>query len=95
MPPLKHGNFFIMNREQYLNEVAKTSRSLSWACTNYMAGKTRGTIEEVGRLQNKLRCRYGLTYAQIVEASGLLAADFDEILYLAETDSELVRYGDY
>tara|TARA_R100000306_G_C4296316_1_gene102779 strand:+ start:285 stop:560 length:276 start_codon:yes stop_codon:yes gene_type:complete len=90
-----HGNFFIMNREEYLKQVAETSRSLSWACTNYMVGKTRGTIEEVGRLQNKLRCRYGLTYAQILKASGLPEADFDEILYLAETDSEFVRYGDY
>ena len=84
-----------MNREEYLKQVAETSRSLNWACSNYWHGKTRTNIEEVGRLQNKLRCRYGLTYAQIVKASGLPEADFDEILYLAETDSEMVRYGDY
>ena len=84
-----------MTRAEYLNEVHETSRSLNWACSNYMRGETRTSIEEVGRLQNKLRCRYGLTYAQIVKASGLPEADLDEILYLSETVSEFVSYGDY
>ena len=84
-----------MTRKEYLKQVEKTSRSLQWACQNYWSGAGRTNIDEVGRLQNKLRCRYGLTHAQIVKASGLLEADFDEIVYLSETDSEFVKYGDY
>ena len=84
-----------MTREEYLKQVEKTSRSLQWACQNYWSGAGRTNIEEVGRLQNKLRCRYGLTYAQIAKASGLPEADFDEILYLSEAVSDLVSYGDY
>jgi len=84
-----------MTRAEYLKQVEETSRSLQWACQNYWSRTGRTNIEEIGRLQNKLRCRYGLTYAQIVKASGLPEADFDEILYLSETVSEFVSYGDY
>jgi len=84
-----------MTRTEYLKQVEETSRSLKWACQNYWSGAGRTNIEEVGRLQNKLRCRYGLNYAQIVKASGLPEADLDEILYLSETVSEFISYGDY
>jgi hypothetical protein len=84
-----------MTRAEYLKQVEETSRSLQWACQNYWSRTGRTNIEEIGRLQNKLRCRYGLTYAQIAKASGLPEADFDEILYLSETVSDLVSYGDY
>ena len=84
-----------MTRAEYLKQVEETSRSLQWACQNYWSRTSRINIEEIGRLQNKLRCRYGLTYAQIAKASGLPEADFDEILYLSETVSEFVSYGDY
>jgi len=84
-----------MTHAEYLKQVNETSRSLQRACSSYWSGAGRTNIEEIGRLQNKLRCRYGLTYAQIAKASGLPEADFDEILYLSETVSDLVSYGDY
>ena len=84
-----------MTHAEYLKQVNETSRSLQRACSSYWSGAGRTNIEEIGRLQNKLRCRYGLTYAQIAKASGLPEADFDEILYLSEAVSDLVSYGDY
>lgn len=82
-----HGNFKTkMNRQDYQKAVAKTSSKFSWACSQH-------NVPEVGRLASVLRCRYGLTHAQIVNASGQLPTDCDEMLYLSEVNSDLNCYG--
>jgi hypothetical protein len=75
-----------MNKQDYQKAVGKTSSEFSWACSQH-------NLPEVGRLAQKLRCRYGLTYAQIVHASGVLPTDCDEMLYLSEADSDSNHYG--
>ena len=49
----------------------------------------------LGNVCHRLRCRYGYRFNTLQLLSGLPAEDFDALLYLAETDSEMIRYGDY
>jgi hypothetical protein len=49
----------------------------------------------LGNVCHRLRCRYGYRFNTLQLLSGLPAEDFDALLYLAEIDSEMIRYGDY